>query len=396
MIGVVLVAAGCGSRMHGSENKVFIKLEKLTMVERCLRTIDSVQDVAEVVVVTANGEAQKINRLCGNIKARFPIRIVHGGITRQASVYEGLKAFQLLTDENDIVLVHDCARPLATKELFQRVAENTKTYGATIAAVSVKNTIKMSKTTAGGRVAVAETIPREQLWSVQTPQGFPYKLLQSVYKWAEVNNFIGTDDASLAEGMGVEVSIVEGEYRNIKITTPDDVEAAEAYLNKRKPYPMRVGYGYDVHRFKVGRPCILGGVAIKSKIGPDGHSDADVLLHALMDALLGAAGLRDIGYYFPPNDDSYKGISSMILLEKVKVLLYDKGLQAYNADVMVIAEEPKIGPYVDQMIENISIVLDLPIGRVSVKATTNEKLGALGRSEGIAAQAVVTVIDREE
>ena len=159
---------------------------------------------------------------------------------------------------------------------------------------------------------------------------------------------------------------------------------------------MRVGYGYDIHRFKEGRPCILGGVTIESPIGPDGHSDADVLIHALMDALLGAAGLRDIGYYFPPEDMQFKGISSMELLRRVNLLLKEEGLKAYNVDVMVIAEAPKLKPHIEQMKENIARVLDMEPGYISVKATTNEMLGALGRKEGIAAQAVVTLCERED
>ncbi|MBK7921202.1 MAG: 2-C-methyl-D-erythritol 2,4-cyclodiphosphate synthase [Veillonella sp.] len=158
---------------------------------------------------------------------------------------------------------------------------------------------------------------------------------------------------------------------------------------------MRVGFGYDIHRFKEGRPCILGGVTIESPIGPDGHSDADVLIHALMDAMLGAAGIRDIGYYFPPEDDQYKGISSVLLLEKVNSLLKEQGLQAYNIDVMVIAEVPKLKPHIEEMKANLQRVLEIPLDRISIKATTNEMLGALGRREGIAAQAVVTLYEGE-
>lgn len=158
---------------------------------------------------------------------------------------------------------------------------------------------------------------------------------------------------------------------------------------------MRVGMGYDIHQLKEGRPCILCGVHLDSPLGPDGHSDADVPVHALMDAMLGAAGLKDIGYYFPPEDDAFKGISSMLLLEKVKCLLKEKGLRAYNIDIMVIAEAPKLKPYIDQMRENLAKALSLPSDRVSVKATTNESLGAIGRREGIAAQACVTLIEGE-
>lgn len=158
---------------------------------------------------------------------------------------------------------------------------------------------------------------------------------------------------------------------------------------------MRVGMGYDVHRLVAGRPCILCGVRIDSPLGPEGHSDADVPVHALMDALLGAAGLRDIGYYFPPEDPAYEGISSMLLLEKVNSLLKDKGLKAYNVDIMVISETPKLKPHIDGMKDNLGRALGLPLDRISVKATTNESLGAIGRREGIAAQACVTVIEGE-
>jgi len=199
---------------------------------------------------------------------------------------------------------------------------------------------------------------------------------------------------SLVEYLGQPVHIVDGDYCNIKVTTPNDIVVAKRYLgieDKR----MRVGFGYDIHQLKAGRPCILGGVHIESDLGPDGHSDADVLIHALMDAMLGAAGLRDIGYYFPPEDDQYKGISSMLLLEKVNFLLKERGLQAYNIDIMVISETPKLKPHIDMMKSNLQSILEIPLDRISIKATTNEMLGAIGRREGIAAQAVVSVYEGE-
>ena len=199
---------------------------------------------------------------------------------------------------------------------------------------------------------------------------------------------------SLVEFQGKPVHIVEGDRKNIKLTVPEDVAIAKKYLGVEPM--MRIGYGYDVHRFKEGRPCVLGGVSIDSPIGPDGHSDADVLIHALMDAMLGAAGMRDIGYYFPPEDDAFKGISSRLLLEKVVQLLKDSNFGIYNADIMVIAEAPKLKPHIEEMKKNLSEDLGIPLSRISIKATTNEGLGALGRTEGIAAQAVVSMYEREE
>lgn len=396
MIGVILVAAGSGSRMRGNSNKVFLSLGEQNMVEYCLQTIKKVSPIVEVVVVAAANEVETMQTICSAVEFPFPVHIATGGETRQASVWSGLQTFQMLSQENDVVLVHDCARPLASPDLFYRVIEATLTYGAAIAAVPVKNTIKKSRACVDGHIEVETTVPREELWNVQTPQGFSYTTLKEAHIWAQQQGYSGTDDAALVEAIGTSVSIVEGEYQNIKITTPEDMGTAKEYLHIRTEKPMRIGYGYDVHRFKKGRPCVLGGVTIESPVGPDGHSDADVLIHALMDALLGAAGLRDIGYYFPPTDDAYKNISSLVLLAKVRELLYSHKMAPYNIDVMVIAEQPKISPHVEEMKKNISSVLHIPTNRLSVKATSNEGLGALGRSEGIAAQAVVTVFDREE
>ena len=230
--------------------------------------------------------------------------------------------------------------------------------------------------------------------NIQTPQGFQKDIFKEAQETAKQDAYLGTDDVSLVEYIGKDVYILDGDYENIKVTTPNDIAVAKRYLGI-KEQRMRVGFGYDIHRLKEGRPCILGGVHIESPVGPDGHSDADVLIHALMDALLGAAGLKDIGYYFPPEDDAYKGISSMILLKHVNSLLKERGLEAYNIDIMVISETPKLKPHIDTMKVNLQSVLDIPLDRISIKATTNEMLGAIGRREGIAAQAVVSVYEGE-
>lgn len=395
MISCVLLAAGAGKRMQREENKIFLRLGKFSVLQWNLEHLLNVPNIKDVVIVVAEGEKEQIRAEVNafmKIKniAILPWDVIYtrGGAERQHSVENGVAVTDTTTD---IILIHDGARPMAESELFIHTAKMAEKHGAAVVAVPAVDTIK--------RVAadkqVIETLKRSELYAVQTPQGFKREVFEAAQTYAKETNFIGTDDVSLVEHMGGSVQIVEGEYSNIKITTPSDIIKAKKYLGATSPM-MRVGFGYDIHRFKEGRPCILGGVQIESSIGPDGHSDADVLVHALMDALLGAAGLKDIGYYFPPEDDAFKGISSLLLLEKVNSLLKEKGFSAYNIDIMVIAEAPKLKPHIDAMKENISQVLTLPVERISIKATTNEKLGALGRQEGIAAQAVVSIYESED
>lgn len=390
MISCILLVAGCGRRMCMNKNKIFLRIGGLSLVQWNLKHLREVTNLAEVVIVTAPGERDSIQAEVAAM-GEFPWRVVYcdGGKERQDSVENGLA---MVGDDCNVVLVHDGARPMAAAELFEAVAVKAAEVGAALAAVPAVDTIKQVDTDASRSLA---TLPREELYIAQTPQGFRKDVMIASRRYAVTHKVRGTDDVSLVEAMGEPVAIVAGDYKNIKITTPSDRQAAMCYLGGKQPM-MRVGYGYDIHRFKEGRPCILGGVTIESPIGPDGHSDADVLIHALMDALLGAAGLRDIGYYFPPEDMQFKGISSMELLRRVNLLLKEEGLKAYNVDVMVIAEAPKLKPHIEQMKENIARVLDMEPGYISVKATTNEMLGALGRKEGIAAQAVVTLCERED
>ena len=352
-----------------------------------MQNVAKLQGLSEIILVVADGEQDYMAEHIKVLNLTVPVHIVLGGAERQDSVACGLKA---VDESSNIVLVHDGARPLASTEMFSAVAEAANTYGAATVGVPATDTIKRVDT----EHTVIETLKRSELYQIQTPQGFQKDLFKEAHQKAHDLNHLGTDDVSLVEYLGKPVHIVEGDYCNIKVTTPNDIAVAKRYLgieDKR----MRVGFGYDIHQLKAGRPCILGGVQIESELGPDGHSDADVLIHALMDAMLGAAGLRDIGYYFPPEDDQYKGISSMLLLEKVNSLLKERGLQAYNIDIMVISETPKLKPHIDTMKANLQSVLEIPLDRISIKATTNEMLGAIGRREGIAAQAVVSVYEGE-
>ena len=225
--------------------------------------------------------------------------------------------------------------------------------------------------------------------NIQTPQVFRYELLKRAYEQVNLNAV--TDDSSLIEMMNEEVYIVEGSYDNIKITTQADITYANFISKGEKSMDYRVGIGYDVHQFTEGRPLFLGGVEIPYRMGLLGHSDADVLLHAIMDALLGASGLGDIGRLFPDSEDQYDNISSVKLLRKVADIIAEKGFEVKNIDAVVIAERPKIAPYIEQMIMMISTTIDMDPTRVNIKGTTTEKLGFEGRGEGISAQAVVMV-----
>lgn len=387
MVSCIIVAAGNGSRMQCKKNKILLNIGTKTVLEWTLENILKIENLAEIVLVVSKKDKEEISKCIEAMSVELPIRIALGGKTRQESVFNGLCKVEC----QDIVLVHDAARPLADERLCNNVVKNVKDIGSTVPAVPVKDTIKVVKSN-----VVVNTPSRASLMAVQTPQGFDYKLLMDVHEQAKKANYQGTDDASLVEWAGYPVSIVEGSYNNIKLTTCEDLQQIKSYLGIKDEQYMRVGFGYDVHRLKEGRPCILGGVKIDSPIGPDGHSDADVILHALMDALLGAAGLRDIGYYFPPTDEKYKGISSLKLLHQVKNLLAQEGCNIINVDIMVIAECPKINPHIEEMKANISKVLGVHKKYISIKATTNEQLGALGRKEGIAAQAVATVQESEE
>ena len=312
---------------------------------------------------------------------------VPGGSDCQGSVHNGLAALPAVCDK---VLVHDAARALVTPEVILRAMNSVDRYGTGVAAIRVVDTIKLVDT----QECVAETPDRGCLRAVQTPQGFTVELLRKAHQQAEAEGFRGTDDASLVERMGVPVHLTAGSEENFKLTTPQDMIRAEALLKtpQQPPLPtLRVGQGYDVHRLVTGRKLILCGVEVPHTLGLLGHSDADVALHALMDAMLGAMALGDIGKHFPDTDAAYAGADSMKLLEHVVALLHAHHARVTNADVTIVAQKPKLLPYIPQMRSNVACVLGLDEARVNIKATTTEKLGFEGAQEGISAQAVCMV-----
>jgi 2-C-methyl-D-erythritol 4-phosphate cytidylyltransferase/2-C-methyl-D-erythritol 2,4-cyclodiphosphate synthase len=324
-------------------------------------------------------------------------RIIVGGAERQDSVFAALK---MIPEDVDLVLVHDGARPFVTGEIIDKAIEKAAEYGAAVTAVPVKDTVKTAE-----NGIFEQTLDRSRLYSIQTPQGFKRKLLLEAYQRAFSENFYGTDDAVLVEKMGEKVYLVEGDYHNIKITTKEDITVGEAILDARSGQvkisentspaesggELRIGTGFDVHRLVEGRKLILGGVEIPFAKGLLGHSDADVLLHAVMDALLGAAALGDIGRHFPDTDQRYLGASSLLLLKQVGGLLSEKDYTIVNIDATLIAQRPKIAPYIAEMTACMASALGIEENKINIKGTTTEKLGFCGREEGICAQASVLI-----
>lgn len=377
-ITVIVVAAGRGSRFGGDLPKQFLKIGEKTVLERAIEPFQDHPAVDGIIVAASEEYLEHCRRLCSRFDKTEAV--VCGGEQRQDSVFACLERV-----EDGLVMVHDGARPSVTQDVIDRVIDGAYNHGASVPCVPVKDTIRQMKDSGG---LLSATLDRSSLFCVQTPQGFHTQILKGAYEKAKTDGFVGTDDAGLVERLGEPVSITEGDYANIKITTREDLSEQTAGRRNLNKMDMRIGSGYDVHQLTEGRKLILGGVDIPYEKGLLGHSDADVLLHALMDALLGAAALGDIGKHFPDTDERYKGISSIKLLEHVKLLISDSGYSVGNADITVIAQKPKIASYIPAMRKNIAETLGIEIERVNVKGTTTEKLGFVGRCEGIACEAV--------
>ena len=367
----VIVAAGRGTRFGGDLPKQFLKIENRTVLEMAIEPFQSHPMVDALIVASSEEYVELCSRICERFDKMNAVVI--GGEQRQDSVRACLDR----TDEG-LVLIHDGARPFVTAQVIDRVIEEAYNQGACVPCVPVKDTVRQTENV---KCTSSVTLERSSLFCVQTPQGFDTELIRRAYIKAEEDGFIGTDDGVLAERLGAGVAIAEGDYANIKITTRED-------LPRMETGDIRIGSGYDVHQLTEGRKLVLGGVEIPFERGLLGHSDADVLLHALMDALLGAAALGDIGKHFPDTDEKYRGISSIRLLEKVKSLISDAGYTVGNTDITVIAQKPKIAAYRPAMRKNIADTLGIGIERVNVKGTTTENLGFVGRCEGIACEAV--------
>lgn len=378
------------------------------MLVHTLKRFESCAEVDEVLPLVPAGEILACEDAVRRAGLKKVLRVLAGGAERQDSVYAGLQAVK---GEARWVLIHDGARPFVPQPLIRAVLDAARQCRAAVAALPAGETIKE----VSPRREVVQTLDRRSLWLIQTPQVFAYDLILEAHEEARRVGFQGTDDASLIERLGVAVCVVEGSRLNLKITTPEDLLLAEALLkcrdqgsgfgDQQRPVLFRtltpdprspgcIGFGYDVHRLVPGRKLILGGVEIPHDRGLEGHSDADVLLHALCDGILGALGEGDIGRHFPNTDAAYRGISSLELLAAVAARMIGQGFCVNNVDSTVVAERPKIGPYIPEMREKIAAVLGLPPQRVNVKATTSEGLGFPGEGKGISASAVVLLVKK--
>ena len=364
----ILLCGGSGTRMGGRDNKTLLRIGGVPAIVRAFRAF--AKETAGAVLVTRKGEEGLFQETLSAYGCH-PVAIVPGGEDRQASARSGLDA---LPPDAEAALIHDGARPFVTDAIIRRVLESIEAYGSGVAAVPARDTVKRAD--ADGRVI--ETLDRSTLWQMQTPQGFLVRDLRKAHETAPGRY---TDDAALMEAAGFSVRLVPGSPDNIKLTSREDLKMAGGMLIPR------VGTGFDAHRLVEGRELWLGGVLVPYEKGLLGHSDADAALHALIDALLGAAAMGDIGKLFPDSDQKYKGISSVLLLEEVGKRLWEAGFQIGNVDVTIVCQAPKLAPFIPQMRTAIAGALQIEPSQVSVKAATTERMGYEGSGEGVSAQA---------
>jgi 2-C-methyl-D-erythritol 4-phosphate cytidylyltransferase/2-C-methyl-D-erythritol 2,4-cyclodiphosphate synthase len=381
-VAAVVVAAGRGLRAGGDVPKQFRRIGGETVLRRTLSMLVEVPNLALVQPVIRAEDRSLFDAAASAMQILPPVT---GGATRQASVRAGLEA--LAPHRPDIVLIHDAARPFASPALITRAIAAAEKTGAAIPALPVSDTVK----SVDAQGLVDKTLDRSSLRTIQTPQGFAFEpLLEAHRRAAKEGREDFTDDAALAEWAGMKVAVFEGEPGNIKITRPDDFARAEA-AQLAALGDVRVGQGVDVHAFAAGDHVTIGGLRIAHTQALTGHSDADVALHALVDAILGALADGDIGSHFPPSDMQWKGASSdrffTFAVERVRA----RGGVIAHLDLTIVCEAPKIGPHRDAMRANIARLAGVDSSRVAVKATTSERLGFTGRGEGIVAYATATV-----
>lgn len=376
----LVVAAGRGRRFGGARPKQYARLAGQPLLRHTLRALRQHPAVSGILTVIHPDDRQYYDAATAGLDLLPP---VDGGATRQASVRNGLESLAERRPER--VLIHDGARPFLSAAVVDRTLAALDREPAAIAALPVTDTLKRGS---GEPTVIAETLPRERLWAAQTPQAFRFGAILEAHRAAAGLDL--TDDAAVAERAGLPVALVMGDPANVKVTTEDDLARTERALAAGGG-DVRVGNGFDVHRFAPGDHVMLCGIAVPHTAGLSGHSDADVGLHALTDALLGALGAGDIGMHFPPNDTRWRGADSAHFLSHARDLIEKRGGRILHVDVTLVCERPKIGPHRAAMVERIAGILGLAAERVSVKGTTSEGLGFTGRGEGIAAQATATV-----
>ena len=381
-VSAVLVAAGSSTRM--GFDKLSFDLGGETVLHRSIRAFEQDPLVTEIVLVAGKNRAFVEQQAADCTK---PVQIVTGGTTRAESAKNGV-----LAAAGELVAVHDAARPFVSQAVITAALEAAARCGAAAPAVPVKDTIKAAARGNGKIVPdaclVYTTPDRSTLYAVQTPQCFDRaEYLAALEELDAEKARLVTDDCSLFELTGRAVQLTQGDYANYKITTREDLPRPE----QKEEHKMRIGHGYDVHRLVEGRKLILGGVEVPFEKGLLGHSDADVLAHAVMDAVLGAAALGDIGQHFPDNDPAYSGADSLKLVRRVAEILKEHGFRIENIDATLLCQRPKLAPYIPAMRQNLADAFGLPADAVSVKATTEEHLGFTGEGLGIAAHAVALI-----
>ena len=398
----IIAAGGRGRRFGGAGPKQLLPVGGRPILERSVDAFASHPSVDAIVVALPQELADDPPAYLRG--AAKPLVIVAGGARRQDSV---ANAFQAAGEASEVIVIHDAARPFASADLIARTIAAAAEAGAAVAAVQSRDTVKRSTDgPAGAGHYVRETIARETIYLAQTPQAFRRDVLRRALELGARGGVDATDEAALVELAGLPVRLVDGEASNIKITTADDMTMAEAIASaqsaiRNPPSAMtkpartgRAGTGYDLHRLAAGRPLVLGGVTIPSERGALGHSDADVVCHAVTDAILGAAGLGDIGRHFPDTDPRWKDADSIDLLRRASALVTGEGLVIGNVDVTVILEAPKIRDHVDAMRAAVAGALGIGADRVSIKGKTNEGVDAVGRGEAIAAHAIALLRSR--
>jgi len=401
----VIAAGGRGVRFGSGLLKQLQKVGGRTILERSVRAFATHPAIDEVIVAVPR-EFVDDPPIDFDLPGAKPVRLVAGGARRQDSVANGVRQ---ASATSDLIVIHDAARPFVSPELISRTIEAASAHGAALAATASRDTVKRVGRSNGSAHHVVETLPREAIYLAQTPQAFRRDVLDRALRAAAATAEF-TDEASLVERLGERVQIVEGDASNIKITTPEDLVLAEAIAarsadaialqqtaaaserdgsGRAKPARTgRAGTGYDLHRLVAGRPLILGGVTIPAERGALGHSDADVVCHAITDAILGAARLGDIGRHFPDTDPAWKGASSLDMLARATAMVAEAGFEVGNVDVTVILEAPKIKLYIDAMQAAVAGAIGIDPDRVSIKGKTNEGVDAVGRGEAIAAHAI--------
>ena len=385
----IVVAAGRGHRAGGTTPKQYRILNNEHVLTQSLRALLSEPSIERIICVIHPDDADLYQAAITPLAHEEKKKIVppaFGGETRQQSVFAGLKALAARHDDQpDIILVHDAARPFVSPALIRRGLEAVKMHGACIPAIAVTDTVKQIDS----HNKVVATPDRASLMAVQTPQIFNFALLYQAHHHAQTMDGL-TDDAMVVEHMGHAVHVFEGEARNIKLTTDDDFIRAEREM--ACPMITLTAFGYDVHAFASGDHVTLAGVKIPYEKGVRAHSDGDVILHALCDALFGVMGDGDIGQHFPPSDPQWKGASSDRFVHFALDRLHKKGGKLLHVDVTLVAEAPRIGPHRNAMITALSKLVQLPPSRIGLKATTSESMGFTGRREGLASSVVISAI----